>query len=175
MRNTSGNFKISTKSRFYLSPWKCPTNSIRVFLCCILWTLLSFDLASFGEYLIFTFLTWSLIALLDCSVSSFSLLFLFLLFICFHYFFFYQGFLSQTLTIHRTAGEGRGPSFIPLYHFHPLTNIETLICNFACEMNIIILNRNACVYQAATLWDLPTYGITIWLIEWWCNVCLFTW
>ena len=27
--------------------------------------------------------------------------------------FLYKGFLSQTLTIHRTAGEGRGPSFIP--------------------------------------------------------------
>ena len=50
--------------------------------------------------------------------------------------FFYQGFLSQALTIHRTAGEGRGPSFTPLYHFHPLTNIETFICNFACEMTI---------------------------------------
>ena len=51
-------------------------------------------------------------------------------------FFLYQSFLSQTLKIHRTAGEGRGPSFIPLYHFHPLTNIDTFICNFACEMTI---------------------------------------
>ena len=51
-------------------------------------------------------------------------------------FFFYQGFLSQTLTTHRTAGEGRGPSFTPLYHFHPLTNIQTFICNFVCEMTI---------------------------------------
>ena len=51
-------------------------------------------------------------------------------------FLFYQGFLSQTLMIHRTAWEGRGLSFIPLYHFHPLTNIETFICNFACEMTI---------------------------------------
>ena len=50
--------------------------------------------------------------------------------------FFLLGFLSQTLTIHRTAGEGRGPSFIPFYHFHPLTNIQTFICNFACEMTI---------------------------------------
>ena len=54
-------------------------------------------------------------------------------FFCF-VFFFYQGLLSQTLTIHRTAGERRGPTFIPLYHFHSLTNIETFICNFACEM-----------------------------------------
>ena len=28
--------------------------------------------------------------------------------------FFYEGFLPQTLTIHRTAGEGWGTSFIPL-------------------------------------------------------------
>ena len=50
--------------------------------------------------------------------------------------FFYQGFLSRTLTTDITAGEGRGPSFIPHYHFHLLTNIQTLICNFPCEMNI---------------------------------------
>ena len=35
-------------------------------------------------------------------------------------------------------------------------------------------SRNACVYQTATRWDLPTYGITTWLIDWWCNICLFT-
>ena len=29
-------------------------------------------------------------------------------------FFFYQSFLSRSLTTHGTAGEGRGPSFIPL-------------------------------------------------------------
>ena len=51
-------------------------------------------------------------------------------------FFFLSGFSSQTLTIHRTVSEGRGPSFISLYHFHPLTNIETFICNFVCEMTI---------------------------------------
>ena len=51
-------------------------------------------------------------------------------------FFFYQGFLSQTLKTHRTAGKGRGPSFIPLYLFHALTNIQTFICNFAREMTI---------------------------------------
>ena len=44
--------------------------------------------------------------------------------------FFLSGFSSQTLTIHRTAGVGRGPSFIPLYHFHPLTYIKAFICNF---------------------------------------------
>ena len=54
----------------------------------------------------------------------------------FFFFFFYQGFFSRTLATHRTAGEGRGPSFIPLYYFHPLTNIQTFICNFVCEMTI---------------------------------------
>ena len=38
-----------------------------------------------------------------------------------------------------------------------------------------IFNCNACVYQTATGWDLPHYRITIWVIDWWCNVCLFTW
>ena len=51
-------------------------------------------------------------------------------------FFFLSRFSSQTLTIDRTPGEGRGPSSIPLYHFHSLTNIETFIRNFASEMTI---------------------------------------
>ena len=38
-----------------------------------------------------------------------------------------------------------------------------------------IFNCNACVYQTATWWDLLPYWITIWLTDWWCNVCLFTW
>ena len=37
-----------------------------------------------------------------------------------------------------------------------------------------VFNRNACVYQTATRWDLPPYRITIRLIDWWYNVCLFT-
>ena len=41
--------------------------------------------------------------------------------------FFYLGFLSRTLTTHMTTGEGREPSFIPFYHFHPLRNIQTFI------------------------------------------------
>ena len=49
---------------------------------------------------------------------------------------FYQGFLSRALMTHRTAQEGKGPSFILCYHFHPLMNIQTFICNFACDMTI---------------------------------------
>ena len=29
-----------------------------------------------------------------------------------------------------------GDHLIPLYNFHPLTNIQTFVCNFACEMTI---------------------------------------
>ena len=29
--------------------------------------------------------------------------------------------------------------------------------------------------QTATRWDLLPYRITIWVIDWWCNVYLFTW
>ena len=78
--------------------------------------------------------------------------------------FFYQRFLSRTLTTHRTAGEGRGPSFIPLYHFHPLTNIQTFATLHVRWLSHIF-NRTACIYQTATRWDLPAYRITIWLID----------
>ena len=53
-----------------------------------------------------------------------------------HNFFFLSGFYSQTLTIHMTAGDRRGPSFIPFCRFYPLTKIETFICEFACDMTI---------------------------------------
>ena len=62
-------------------------------------------------------------------------------------------------------GKGRDHICIPFYHFHPLTNIQTFICNFACEMIITYFNRTTCIYQTATQWDLPPYRITIWLID----------
>ena len=43
-----------------------------------------------------------------------------------------------------TGQQGKGGDhLIPLYHFYPLTNIQTFICNFACEMNITFFKRNA--------------------------------
>ena len=92
-------------------------------------------------------------------------------------FFFNQGFLSQTLTSHRTTVEGRGPSFL-LFYSTTSARSRTLRHLFA-TMHVRwlsrIFNRNACVYQLATWWDLPPYRISIWKIDWWCNVCLFTW
>ena len=91
------------------------------------------------------------------------------------HFFFYQGFLSKTLTIHRTAGEGRGPF---LFNSTTSTRSRTLRHLFATlhvRWLSRIFNRNACIYHTATQWDLTPSRITIWVIDWWCNVCLFTW
>ena len=38
----------------------------------------------------------------------------------------------------------------PFYHFHPLTNMQTFICNFACQMTTTYFNRSACIYHTAT-------------------------
>ena len=54
----------------------------------------------------------------------------------FFFFFFLSGF-SFTDTDDSQDSRGRERTiFIPLYHFHPLTNIQIFICNFACEMTI---------------------------------------
>ena len=47
-------------------------------------------------------------------------------------FFFYQGFLSRTLTTHRTAGEGRGPSYstLPLPPAHEHSDIYLQLCTW---------------------------------------------
>ena len=91
-------------------------------------------------------------------------------------FFFLSGFSSQTLTIHRTGEEGRGPSYIPLYHFHPLRTLTHLFATLHVRWLSRIFNRNVCVYQTATRWDLPPYRITIWLIDdVTLSFCLFTW
>ena len=67
----------------------------------------------------------------------------------------------------------------------PITNIETFLSTLHVRWPPRIFNRNAFVYQAAnrnafvyqaaTRWDLPSYQITIWLIDNAMFVCLFTW
>ena len=93
-----------------------------------------------------------------------------------HFLFFYQGFLSQTLTIHRTqqGKEGDHLLFLSTTSTRPQT-LRHLFATLHVRWLSRIFNRNACVYQIATRWDLPPYRITIWLINWWCNICLFTW
>ena len=75
---------------------------------------------------------------------------------------FYQGFLSQTLTIHRTAGDH--------LLFHPTTSTRSrtfrhLFATLHVRWLSHIFNRTACIYQTATRWDLPPYWITILLID----------
>ena len=85
----------------------------------------------------------------------------------FNSFVFYQGFLSQKLTGHRTAGKGGGTIFyctLPLRRPHENPDIYLQLCMWD--------DYQTCVYQTATRWDLRPYWITIWLTDWWCNVCL---
>ena len=55
--------------------------------------------------------------------------------IAFNFFFSIRVFFTDTDNSQRSRRR-EGKSFIPLYHFHPLTSIEIFICNFACEMTI---------------------------------------
>ena len=55
---------------------------------------------------------------------------------CKKHFFFLSGFsFTDTDDSHDSRGR-EGTIFYSLYHFHPLTNIQTFICNFAREMTI---------------------------------------
>ena len=67
---------------------------------------------------------------LQCYKDKVDLLFFFV-FCCF---FFLSG-VSFTDTDNSQDSRGReGTFFIPLYHFHPLTNIQTFMCNFALSL-----------------------------------------
>ena len=98
------------------------------------------------------------ILLIDPSCFCFCFLFYYILY------FFYQGFLSQTVTIHRTAGKGKDSTRSQtLRHLFATLHVRRLSRIFNC---------NACVYQTATRWDLPPYQITIcWLIMQFFGFC----
>ena len=89
--------------------------------------------------------------------------------------FFYQGFLHRHWRF--TRQQGKGGDHL-LFHSTTSTRSQTLRHLFATlhvRWLSRIFNRNACVYQTATRWDLPPYRITVWVIDWWCNICLLTW
>ena len=91
-------------------------------------------------------------------------------------FFFVSGFLSQTLTIHRTAGKGRGRYSLPFgIHSTASTCSQTLRSLFTTlhvEWLSRIFSRNVWAYQTATRWDWPHYQITI-LIDWLIDDAMF--
>ena len=93
----------------------------------------------------------------------------------------FQLFFSVSVFFHRhwrfAGQQGKGADYL-LFHSTTSTRSQTLR-HLSATLHVRwvsrISNRNACVYQTATRWDLPPYRITIWLIGWWCNVCSFTW
>ena len=91
------------------------------------------------------------------------------------FFVFYQVFFHRHWQF--TEQQRKGGDHL-LFHSTTSTRSRTLRHLFATlhvRWLSRIFNRNACVYQTATRWDLPSYRITIWLIVWWCSVYLFTW
>ena len=90
----------------------------------------------------------------------------------FSFFLFYQVFFHSHWRFTGQQGKA-GDHFL----FHSITPthwraLRHLFATLHVRLLSRIFNRNACVYQAATRWDLPPYWITIWVIDWWCNVCL---
>ena len=66
-----------------------------------------------------------------------------------------------------TGQQGKGQDHI-LFHSTTSTRSRTFRHSFATlhvRWLSHIFNRNACIYQTATRWDLPPYRITIWLID----------
>ena len=92
------------------------------------------------------------------------LLFCFFLF-CFTFFLsghFFKGHWRLT----GQQGKGGDHLFIPLYHFHPLTNIQALILQLCTWVDYHIFLIAPLEFITLLLWwDLPPYRITIWLID----------
>ena len=92
----------------------------------------------------------------------------------------YAFFFSIRVFFHRYwrfTGQPRKGGDHLLFHFTTSTGSRTLRHFFATlhlRWLSRIFNRNSCVCQAATWWDLPSNRITIWLIDLWCKFCLFT-
>ena len=85
-------------------------------------------------------------------------------------FFFHQGFLSQTLTIL----QGKGGEQL-LFHSTTSTHSQNLLANLHVKWLSHIFNRKAMFTKL--LLDEIYHLIKLpfeWLIDWWCNVCLFT-
>ena len=71
-----------------------------------------------------------------------------------------------------TGQQGKGGDHL-LFHSTTSTRSRTfrhLFATLHVRWLSHIFNRNACIYQTATQWDLPPYRIIIWLIDWWCDI-----
>ena len=94
----------------------------------------------------------------------------------------YRFFFSMRVFFHGhlqlTGQQGKGGDHI-LFHSTTPTRSWTfrhLFATLHVRWLSHIFNRTAYIYQTATRWDLPPYGITIWLIDdVTLTFCLFTW
>ena len=76
--------------------------------------------------------------------------------------FFYLGFLSEALAIHRIVGEGT--ILDPLYHFHSLTNIQTFICSLFIRDDYLVIFKACHIITRLSLHEIYiSSGIRIWL------------
>ena len=76
-----------------------------------------------------------------------------------------------------TGQQGKGEDYF-LFHSTNSTRSRTfrhLFTTLHVRWLSLIFNCNACIYQTATRWDVPPYGITIWLIDVTLSFCLSTW
>ena len=77
-----------------------------------------------------------------------------------------------------TGQQGKGEDLL-LFHSTTSTRSQTfrhLFATLHVRWLSRIFNRNVCVYQTATRWDLPPYRITIWLTDdVTLSFCLLTW
>ena len=89
--------------------------------------------------------------------------------------FIYQGFLSQTLTIHRTTGNSKGTVFystqsLPSAHEH--WDIYLQLCmwdDYQIFLIATLVFTRLLLDEIYDLIKLPFH----WLIDQWCNICLF--
>ena len=81
---------------------------------------------------------------------------------CLTQFFFYQGFLSWRLTIHRTI-------FSPLYHFYQLTNTQDIYLQLWDSCLVLSIVLDVITGQLLDeIWDLPPQGSSVyWMIVAW--------
>ena len=92
--------------------------------------------------------------------------------------FYYPSFLSQTLTIHRTARERRRRFLSHSATFIRSRTFRHLFTTLHVRWLSRIFNRNACACQAATRWDLPLSNYHLielpfdWLLDDAMFVCL---
>ena len=80
-------------------------------------------------------------------------------------YYFLSGFSFTDTGDSQDSKGSEGTIFFSLYHFQPLTNIQTSICNFACEITMAYFWSHRLYLPDSTRWDLPPYWITIWLID----------